>query len=234
LSKPTSNVVAVGDFLSGLVLTIFISVILSYVLIYVFQNMETKVKLFLMISVLLLLYSIGKMFHLSSLIIILIFGLILSNPRLFFIGALRVFHKKRALNEIYETFHLITMESAFVVRTFFFFIFGFSVAIGSLLDFKLAAVSGVIILVIYITRAGLTRLIVKAKNFKLSTFMAPRGLITLLLFYSIPEGLVNDSFNGGILLFVIIVTSLLMTYGLIKYGDDHKEEVVVAESEEAE
>lgn len=218
LSRPSSNAVVIGDFFSGLVITIVISILLSYVLIYIFQSMETKVKLFLMIAVLLLLYSVGKMMHLSSLIIILIFGLILSNPKIFFVGILKVFHNKRVLNEIYEAFQLITMESAFVVRTFFFFIFGFSVSIGALLDFKLAVVSGIIILMIYATRAVLMRLIVKAKDFKLSTLIAPRGLITLLLFYSIPENLVNQSFNGGILLFVIIFTSLLMTYGLIKFG----------------
>jgi len=223
LSEPSSDAVAVGDFFASLVMTIFISIFLSYVLIYFFQNMETKVKLFLMISVLMLLYSIGKMMHLSSLIIILIFGLILSNPRLFFIGALKIFHNKRALNEIYETFHLITMESAFVVRTFFFFIFGFSVSILSLFDIKLALVSGLIIIIIYLIRAGLMRLIVRAKNSKLATLIAPRGLITLLLFYSIPEELLNPAFNDGILLFVIIITSLVMTYGLIKFGDKKTE-----------
>ncbi len=233
LAEPTSNAVAVGDFLTSLVITVFISILLSYVLIYVFQNMETKVKLFLMISVLLLLYSVGKMMHLSSLIIILIFGLILSNPRMFFIGALKMFHNKRALNEIYETFHLITMESAFVVRTFFFFIFGFSVSIISLFDLKLALISCVIVLVIYAIRAGLMRIIVKARNFKLATFIAPRGLITLLLFYSIPDNLVNTSFNGGILLFVIIITSILMTYGLVKYGDPESQQDV-SESEQLE
>lgn len=224
LSEPSSTSVAVGDFFSSFVLTIFISIVLSYVLIYVFQNMKTKVKLFLMISVLMLLYSIGKMMHLSSLIIILIFGLILSNPRLFFIGVLKMFHNKQALNEIYSTFHLITMESAFVVRTFFFFIFGFSVSILSLFDLRLAWVSGLLILVIYLIRGSLMRVIMKAKNYKLGTFIAPRGLITLLLFYSIPKDMINPSFNDGVLLFVIIITSLLMTYGLIKYGDEEKEE----------
>ena len=219
LSEPSSNAVAAGDFLSSFIMTIFTSILLSYVLIYVFQNMETKVKLFLMISVLLLLYSIGKTMHLSSLIIILIFGLILSNPKIFFIGPLKILLNKRAFHEIYETFHLITMESAFVVRTFFFFIFGFSVSIVSIFDLRLALVSGIIVLVIYLIRGALLRLIVKVKDFKLATSIAPRGLITLLLFYSIPEEIVNPSFNGGILLLVIIITSLLMTYGLIKFGD---------------
>ena len=55
----------------NLILTVVISMIISYVLIYVFQNIKGHVKLFLLIAVLLLLYAVGKMFHLSSLIIIL-------------------------------------------------------------------------------------------------------------------------------------------------------------------
>jgi NhaP-type Na+/H+ or K+/H+ antiporter len=218
LAKPTSDAVAVGDFLASLVLTIFISVFLSYILIYIFQNMVTKVKLFLMISVLVLLYSVGKMLHLSSLIIILIFGLILSNPGLFFVGTLRYYMNNRVLTEIYATFHLVTMETAFVIRTFFFFIFGFSVSLLALMSWQLAFISGIIIIVIYLVRGILMRLIVSTKDSKLSTFIAPRGLITLLLFYSIPPEVKHESFNEGILLFVIIITSIVMTYGLIRFG----------------
>ena len=223
LAAPSSNVVAVGDFLASLILTIFISILLSYVLIYIFQNIETKVKLFLMISVLLLLYSLGKMMHLSSLLIILIFGLILSNPKLFFVGPLKLFLNKKVLNEIYETFHLITMESAFVVRTFFFFIFGFSVSVIALFDLKVAVISAIIIVAIYLLRGVVLTLLMKASELKLATLIAPRGLITLLLFYSIPEEFTNPDFNEGILLFVIIVSSLFMTIGLIKYGKNEVE-----------
>ncbi len=234
LAEPTSNAVAVGDFLGGLVITIFTSVLFSYVLVYVFQNMETKVKLFLMIAVLLLLYSVGKMMHLSSLIIILVFGLILSNPKLFFIGPLKKLLDKKALKGIFETFHLITMESAFVVRTFFFFIFGFSVSIASLFDVRVAIISGAIIIAIYALRGVILAFLMKAKEVKLATLIAPRGLITLLLFYSIPDELKNENFNSGILLFVIIITSLLMTYGLVKFGSKEPTGDVLLSEEPAE
>ena len=46
-------------------------------------------------------------------------------------------------------------------------------------------------------------------------FIAPRGLITILLFYKIPEYLVTENFSQGILLFVIIGTSIIMTISLI-------------------
>ena len=69
----------VWDVVSNITITVILSVVVSYGLVLLFQKLDTNVKLFLLIAVLLLLYSIGKLFHLSSLIIILIFGLILKQ-----------------------------------------------------------------------------------------------------------------------------------------------------------
>ena len=49
-------------------------------------------------------------------------------------------------------------------------------------------------------------------------FIAPRGLITVLLFYAIPKEAQVATFESGILLFVIIATSLVMTWAMIKEG----------------
>jgi hypothetical protein len=46
----------------------------------------------------------------------------------------------------------------------------------------------------------------------------PRGLITVLLFYSIPEMYKLSKFNEGILFFVILTTSVIMMVGSIMYG----------------
>ena len=47
-------------------------------------------------------------------------------------------------------------------------------------------------------------------------FIAPRGLITILLFYAIPARAQVPGFEPGILLFLIIGTSLIMTWALIR------------------
>lgn len=228
LVQPTSNVMVLGDFTFGLVITIVLSIILSYVLIYVFQNLETKVKLFLMIGVLFLLFSIGKLMHLSSLLIILVFGLILNNYKLFFFGRLKKYLRPMAIENIKETFLMITIESAFVVRTFFFVIFGFSIALTTLLDIKVAIVSAAILIIIYVSRI-VSFLPYKHENLKRAITIAPRGLITLLLFYSIPDEFYFEDFSSGILLFIIIVTSLVMTSGLLK--KDKKKEAEESEVE---
>lgn len=215
LAKPSENHLAFSDFSVNLLATIVTSIVLSYVLIYVFQKMETKVKLFLMIAVLLLLFATGKLLHLSSLLVILIFGLVLNNYKVFFFGSLRKLINTDAIRTIHETFLMITIESAFVVRTFFFVIFGFSISLATLLDFRVALVSLAVLTLIYATRYVLV-LPFRSQSTKRTVMIAPRGLITLLLFYSIPEAFIQPSFKAGVLLFVIIITSLVMTKGLFQ------------------
>ena len=216
LFQPTSSdLIILGNFTFGLILTIIISVVFSYILIYIFQNLETKIKLFLMISVLFFLFSIGKLMHLSSLLIILIFGLILNNHTLFFVGKLKKYIRPIAIENIKETFLMITIESAFVIRTFFFVIFGFSISLVSLIDIQVALISSAILILIYISRY-ISFLPYKHENLRRTISIAPRGLITLLLFYSIPDKFIFEGFKSSILFFIIIVTSLIMTTGLMK------------------
>ncbi|MEM6345412.1 MAG: cation:proton antiporter [Bacteroidota bacterium] len=204
----------VGDFSINVLITLALSFLVSYLLVLVFQKIRSHVKLFLLIAVLLLLYAVGKKFHLSSLIIILIFGLLISNMSIFFQGPLRRFLDLKKAEEIYENLHVVTMETAFVVRTFFFVIFGLTIVLDSLLDAKVALISGAIILSIYVIRWIFLRIFL-GKDIMPQLYIVPRGLVTVLLFYDIPDAVKTDAFNPGILLFVIIVTSLIMTFALI-------------------
>ena len=47
-------------------------------------------------------------------------------------------------------------------------------------------------------------------------FIAPRGLITILLFYAIPQEYSIGIISEGVLFFVILVTSLIMMFGLMR------------------
>jgi len=210
--------------LLNLTLTVAVSVVASYFLIFLFQKIKTELKLFLLISVLILLYSLSKMLHLSSLLIILVFGLILSNRHIFFPGKTRRFLDEKHMSTIFDNFKMITLESSFIVRTFFFVIFGFTIVMASLLDLKVWIVSILILGILYGIRYAYFRLIIR-KNIQPEIWMAPRGLITILLFFSIPENLVVSGFNTGILLLVILVSSLVMAASLIRYRKQGRQEV---------
>jgi len=205
----------VAGFAGNTVLTIVIALVASYALILIFQRIRSQAKLFLLIAVLLLLYAIGKKFHLSSLIIILIFGLVIANVKLFFPGKTAIFLEKEKIKQIYHELHIITLETAFVVRTFFFVIFGMTIVLSSLLSLNVALVSLLIIASIYLIRFVLLRVFI-GKDIMPQLFVAPRGLITVLLFYAIPKEAEIATFESGILLFVIIATSLVMTWAMIK------------------
>lgn len=195
-------------------LTIVLSIIFSYLIVFIFQRIKSSAKLFLLISVLLLLYSVGKLAHLSPLFIILIFGLVISNMDLFFRGPLKKWLDKKEAKEIYHGLHLVTLETAFVVRTFFFVIFGITIVFSSLADWEVIGVSALCLVVIYIIRFIILRLTI-GSDIKPQLYIAPRGLITVLLFYAIPTEAQVEGFSLGILLFIIIGTSLVMTWAMI-------------------
>ncbi len=204
------------DVLLNLSLTVLVSVAASYLLIFLFQKIRTELKLFLLIAVLILLYGISKMFHLSSLLIILVFGLMLSNRNIFFPGKLRKYLDVAQMSSIFDNFKMITLESSFVVRTFFFVIFGFTIILTSLINFEVWLVSILVLAVLYGVRFAWFRLVIR-KNIYPDIWMAPRGLITILLFYSIPENLAVAEFNEGILLLVILASSITMAVSMIRY-----------------
>ena len=190
--------------------------VVSYILIYLFQNIKGHDKLFLLISILLLLYAVGKLFHLSSLIIILIFGVILNNYKVFFSGGLSKLVDEEKVESILADFKVVTGESAFVVRTFFFIIFGWSVSVGSMFNLKSIAIGLALLVIIYIIRA-ICLFIFSGKNIFPQIFLAPRGLITILLFFAIPKELSDKYDFNGVLLFIILASCLIMTWSLIKH-----------------
>ena len=196
------------------ILTIVLSLFFSYVVILIFQRVKSDAKQFLLLSVLLLLYSLGKLMHLSSLIIILIFGLVIANMNLFFQGPLKKWLNKSKANDIYHGLHVVTLESAFVVRTFFFVIFGITIVFSSLASWSVVGVSALCLLVIYLVRFLILRVSI-GTDITPQLFIAPRGLITVLLFNAIPATAQVAGFSEGILLFVIIGTSLIMTAAMI-------------------
>lgn len=219
-----------AGFAGTLALTVVLAVAVSYVLILIFQGIKTQAKQFLLIAVLLLLYAIGKKLHLSSLIIILVFGLVIANMKLFFAGPLRRYLNQERAKQIYHELHIITLESAFVVRTFFFVVFGITIVLSSLLSLKVWLVSILIIASIYLIRFALLR-VVFGSDIRPQLFIAPRGLITVLLFYAIPAEAQAPGFEPGILLFIIIATSLIMTWAMVR---DKKKMTTLLEEIDAE
>jgi hypothetical protein len=208
---------------SSVGLTVGVSLLASYILILVFQKLKSNVKLFLLISVLILLYAIGKLNHLSSLLIILVFGLVLNNPKVFFRGPMKKWIDEDALGKILTDFRLITLDSAFIFLTFFFVIFGTTILLSQLVSLSVFFQSAAILALTFGLRWLFLRFTV-GKDLFPQVLIAPRGLITVLLFFAIPAQFSIPNFENGILLYVILATSILMTWSLIKNSKEGHEE----------
>lgn len=215
---------------SNLFITIVVSVILSYVLLYIIQNIKGNVRFFLFLSILVLLYSIGKMFHLSSLIMILMFGILLRNHKVILFKQLEVWLIDERIDYVFDEFKMIINETSFLVRTLFFVVFGMTLPLATLLSSYVWLISGILLLVTYLLRFVLY-LIIEQKDTMPQTFIAPRGLISILLFFAIPESLKREGFESGVLFVVIISTSIIMALSLIASRKDKKKDEVSEGSE---
>ena len=227
------SIVGLGLQILGIVV---ISILITYVLFRLLQNIEHHVKFFLILSLLILVYAIGKFFRLPALLTIFIFGVFLSNIKeLLPKFLLRYFHLNHSEKGLHE-FHILTSESTFIVRTFFFLFFGFSIVISDF-DSFMPLVYGVLIFVIMFL---IRYLYFVLTSFKIKPsvllYMSPRGLISILLFLQIKDleiiEIENSVIDERMLLIVILTSMLVMTLGTLSNKQKSIPEETVLDEEE--
>ncbi len=205
---------AFKDFFLNLLYIIVISFISSALLVLMLNRITSHIKSFLIFAILILVYSVGKVFHLPSLLLILTFGVMLNNNKYFIKGKLAKVLYIEKMSLVTLELKLLTAESAFLVRTFFFILFGYTMNLKLLLAPEVVITGTAIIACVLLARYVFLRFISKVHVIP-ELFVAPRGLVTVVLFYSIPASFVSQAFNLGILYYVIIVSSLIMMLGLM-------------------
>ena len=199
---------------------IVVSLFITYCLFQLLQKIEHHVKFFLILALLVLVYALGKFFHLPALVTIFIFGLFLSNVKTllpdFMKRNLDLEETKKGLHE----FHILTAESTFLVKTFFFLFFGFSINLSEFTTIDPFLYG----LLIFGVMFGIRYVYFTTTTFKLKpsplVFISPRGLISILLFLQIKEIPFMDGIitviDERVLLVVILASMLIMTQGTMK------------------
>ncbi|TDO28272.1 cation:proton antiporter [Sediminibacterium goheungense] len=192
-----------------LVVSFFASVGLSYLL----GRIQHHIKFIPIMVMVILIYMVSKIYHLPSLLFILLFGVFLGNldelKQNKWIAKLR----PDDLNKEVHKFREIATEAAFVIRTFFFLVFGYLIETSELLNTDTLLWAGIVVAVIFITRAIQLK-IAGLPLFPL-LFIAPRGLISILLFLSISQADKIDLVNNSLIIQVIILTALIMMGGMM-------------------
>lgn len=212
--SPELDISASVGFLAGIVVLALISAFAAVALAWLTVRIRRPVKFFLVLALLTLLYALGHLYHLSSLLLVLFFGLAMNNLHL-----LPWIHRavpgegppgRIALEQLRN----IACESSFLLRTYFFVLFGYQMDLSLLNDMVVFKIGGMIVLALLAVRFVCLRYLVDIPLVP-ELFLFPRGLVTIILFYQIPAAFHAAAFNHGILFFVIIATNLLMALGLM-------------------
>jgi NhaP-type Na+/H+ or K+/H+ antiporter len=191
-----------------------VAVLSTALLVFLLGRLKGHVKFFLLFAFLVLIYSLAKKLHLSSLVLVLVFGLVVNNADLLARGARmqRLFRPEKLAAEL-QQLKSFTAESAFLIRTFFFLLFGFSITLSNLVSLPLLLQGLLIVAVLTFIRFLYLKYVARTDLIP-ELFIAPKGLISVLLFYSIPSRLLIGEVSENMLFVVILLTGLLMMVGL--------------------
>ena len=213
---------------------IVISLLITYVLFRLMQQIDHNVKFFLILALLILVYAFGKLLHLPALVTIFIFGIFMSNVKSLLPRFLRNYLDLDATRKEIQEFHILTAESTFLVRTFFFLFFGFSIQLSdfkSIIPFFYGLIIFLIMFLIRYMYITITSLKIKPSPL---VYMSPRGLISILLFIQLKDvsfiSLDGSLIDERVLLIVILSSMLVMLLGTMKKQKD-KEEIIIDNEE---
>ncbi|HCY89351.1 MAG TPA: sodium:proton antiporter [Chitinophagaceae bacterium] len=207
------NIQTFGIFILQILLIVLISFVSTIGLSFLLNRIEHHIKFVPIVMLVILIYAISKIYHLPGLIFIMVFGLFLGNldelKHVKWIARLR----PDELDAQVRVFKDLIAEGTFLVRISFFILFGFLIDTHELQNPNTLLWSVGIVAAIHVVRA--IQLLITGLPMMPLVFIAPRGLISILLFLSIaPENrvpLVNDS----LLIQVVVLSALMMMLGMM-------------------
>lgn len=214
ISNDHINVSAFAKLGAELGIILLVAIGSCLLLLYLIGRLTHHIKSFLIISILILVYSIGQSFHLSSLIIVLALGLFLNNAGQIRLGWFRKYFIYPTLGYDIKQLFQLSAESAFIMRTFFFIIFGYTMDVYQLQSWAVIINGGMVLLLIYLVRFLYLKLVLKS-GLMPELVIIPRGLISVLLFYNIPASIKIPALGTSLLFVVILGTSIIMSLGLL-------------------
>lgn len=207
---------AIGEFGLDIIIIIIISVIATAGLAVLMNKIDHHIKFAPIILLVILIYEMSKILNLPGLVFILLFGLALGN-----LDELKKFDwirrlRPEKLDEEVRRFKYLTLEATFIIRAVFFILFGFLIKTSEILNLTTLPWAFAIVGFIMLLRFVLLKLN-KVPLFPL-LFIAPRGLITVLLFFAIGPAQQVSLINQALIIQVIILLAFVMMTGMMMRG----------------
>lgn len=202
-----------GYFCLEILIIIAISFVATILLSFLLNKIQHHIKFVPIVLLIILIYEISKIFHLPALIFILVFGLSIGN-----LDELRHYRwtqqfRLDLLNKEVIKFKELIIEATFLVRALFFLLFGYLIKTTEIIN-TVTLVWAVGIVVILFLLRFIQLKVSKIPLFPL-LFVAPRGLITILLFLGIAPEQRILLVNKSLIIQVILMTAIVMMLGLM-------------------
>jgi hypothetical protein len=196
------------------IITVIIAIIVALVLSFLLHKIRYHVNYIIILTLIVMSYALAKLVHLPGLFLVVVFGLFLSNNKLLKNTPVKKYLDFEELKEDIESFKKILVELTFLVRSFFFIMFGFYSSLSGFLKPESLLVAVSITAGIFIMRWIWFTFFIEKEYLRVVWF-APRGLITILLFLSIPELNRINLINEDVVTLVIILSIFVMVVGNI-------------------
>jgi NhaP-type Na+/H+ or K+/H+ antiporter len=204
-----------GHFLPALFGGMFLSLIAAVVagvgILFLINRLEGHVRFLPLLAGLALLYAIGKELHLSPLVLILVCGLLLNNTHLLQrvrrLGGLL----RPGYGETLREFKGLVGELTFAVKSFFFLMLGYWTDLSAMTDWRAWAVMVAGVGFIYPVRYAVLRLARQPDSSRL-VWIAPRGLITVLLYLTAATTPGLGEFPFGAIMLLVLATAALTAF----------------------
>ncbi len=196
------------EFVFQLLVSVALSFVATAILAFLLSRLKHRIRFIPIIAFMMLMYGVSKELNLPGLIMILMMGLALANTEKFVHFDWFQRFKPHRLTQEVKNLERIVFEVTFVVRLSFFLLFGYSINLAGLGNLDSWLVSFVVVTGLVLIRA--ISLIIMGTPWFPYLFIAPRGLITILLFLSIPSSLMIPKMDQNFIMQVVVMSVFLM------------------------
>ena len=194
------------DFVGGGVISLTIALILAPAIFYFLNRLEGHVRFLPLIAGLVFMYAAGKALHLSPLVLVLGCGLLLNNPHLGNWSRQLAAVRGEGYDQTLKEFKGLVAELTFAAKSFFFLVLGYLTDLNTMRSWRAWAIAVAVFGVVFVSRYAILRLL-RQRDKRILTWIAPRGLITVLLFLAVLETGKIPGFPLGAAMLVVLATS---------------------------
>lgn len=196
----------VAELAGGGILSLLAALVAATGLFYLINRAEGHVRFLPLLAGLVLLYALGKALHLSPLILILVCGLLLNNPHLLeWNSRLRALHTP-GYDKTLGEFKGIVAELTFATKSIFFLMLGYWTDMNHMTDWRAWAIAIVIVACVYASRLLILGAL-RIADLRRLVWLAPRGLVTVLLFLTAADTGQIEGFPFGAVMLVVLATA---------------------------